>query len=73
MFMMTRLPGVECHCGEEGISYGTKEEPSIWKVYADCSECGREVKVGRVRQSDIDHIDEVGEKAEELVRQHFGG
>lgn len=60
-------------CGEEALFRSKKEEASGWKVYVQCDECGTDFgRIGFVKMSEIDHRDEVSEKAEELVRNFTG-
>lgn len=50
-------------CGTE-ILGALKETSSGWKVYAECTECGRDYgRVGFVKLSDVDHQDEKFEQA----------
>lgn len=53
------------YCGSD-LRYGVKEESASWKVYFECADhhCGREFQVGRIFRSNVDHLDEVYERAE---------
>lgn len=65
MRTFTRHDSARCpECGEP-LYFGTKEEASGWKVYYDC-ECGWERMVGRIAMSDVEHRDEVHERAREM-------
>ncbi|WP_440991211.1 hypothetical protein [Haloarchaeobius baliensis] len=48
------------------LYYGTKAEPSCWKVYYLCSDCDWEAMAGRVDRAAISHQDELWERAENL-------
>ena len=63
---MTGHQDANCpECGG-GLLYGTKEEATSYKVFYECSECTWEAMAGRVTLSEIDHQDEVDERAREL-------
>jgi len=52
------------------LVFGLKEEASGWKVYYQCNErCGFEQMAGWVKLSEIDHRDEVNERAREMGGQ----
>lgn len=56
-------------CGAP-LVYGTKEDPSGWKVYYECNDrCRFERMAGWVRLSKVDHRDEVYERAREMGKQ----
>jgi DNA-directed RNA polymerase subunit RPC12/RpoP len=57
------------YCGSE-LLYGVAEEPNAWMVHYECASdrCGREFTPGRIRRSEVDHVDEVYERAEALHR-----
>lgn len=63
----------ECkECGSDDVGYSTKEKSSIWKVYGECHSCGRDYgRIGIVKRKDIDHKDQVYEKAEEKAQRFF--
>ena len=53
-------------CGA-ALVYGTKEEASGWKVYYECNErCGWEQMTGWVWLSEIEHRDDVDDRAREM-------
>ncbi|SEP22194.1 hypothetical protein SAMN05216388_10478 [Halorientalis persicus] len=62
----------EATCPECGASllFGDKEKPGGWKIYYECSDrdnCNWEAgRVGYISRSDVDHTDEVDEKAIEM-------
>ena len=56
----------ECPQCSEPLYYGEKDEASGWKVYYECVECGWEQMAGWVKMSEVDHADEVDEKARSL-------
>lgn len=67
--LMRRLEESNCpYCGDS-VLCGVKEEPSIWKVYFQCNRdgCSREYFGGRIPREDIGHIDEVYERAEQML------
>jgi hypothetical protein len=53
------------------VGTGVKEEPGGWKVYAVClsetSDCDVE-RIGTISRSSVNHIDEMNERAEKLVK-----
>lgn len=57
-------------CGAP-IGIGLKEEPTGWKVYRICTTddppCVDE-RVGTITRSEVDHADDVVDRATELVR-----
>lgn len=69
MVLATLVDGVTCPaCSAEEVYRDVKEEPSLWKVGASCRACNRDFGViGRVFRSDVAHLDEVYERANELV------
>lgn len=76
MMYLDELEGESCpDCGAK-VLYGTKEKSSSWKVYVLCEhtedfeeDCTWEVMGGRVQRSEISHIDEVDDKAQEIAKQ----
>ena len=57
------------YCGS-ALVFGLKEEASGWKVYYQCNDrCGFEQMAGWVKLSEIDHRDEVNERAREMGDQ----
>lgn len=68
--LAVKVDGVQCpECGEADVYRDVKEEPSLWKVGASCKACNRDLGVvGRVFRSDVEYLDEVFERADELVR-----
>lgn len=58
----------ECN---ESLYFGAKEEASGWKVYYEC-ECGWERMAGWVKLSDIEHQDEVHDRAQKMGEQWAG-
>jgi predicted transcriptional regulator len=69
-----KVDGAACpECGAEDMYRDLKEEPSLYKVGASCRSCQRDFGViGRVFRSDVDHTDELDERAEALVRDRVG-
>jgi len=70
--MITFTEHDESTCPDCGapLVYGTKEEPSGWKVYYECNQrCGWERMAGWISLSDIDHRDEVDHHAREIGEQ----
>jgi hypothetical protein len=66
----TRHPSATCPECNAQLVYGTKEEPTGWKVYYECNDrCGFERMAGWVTLSEIDHRDEVHERAAKLGEQ----
>jgi hypothetical protein len=65
--IMSLHPSATCpDCGSS-LSYGTKEEPSSWKVYYECNEqCGWELMAGHVSLAEVDHRDDVDDQAHEM-------
>ena len=51
------------------LYYGTKTEPSCWKVYYLCSDCDWEVMAGRIGRAALSHQDELWKRAESLGEQ----
>ena len=64
--IMRRTDAGNCPRCDRDLRYGIKEEPTTWKVFFDCvaRDCTWEFFAGRIRRSDIDHVDEVYEIAE---------
>ncbi len=59
-------PEATCRLCNEGLWYGVKEEPTGWKVFYACKDgCHREWMVGLVSRGEIEHVDEVFERAKE--------
>lgn len=66
--LMRRTENGHCpYCGSS-LRYGVKEEPASWKIYFECvnPDCAREFSVGYISRSEIDHLDEVYERAEKF-------
>ncbi|MCY4730475.1 hypothetical protein KY092_07880 [Natronomonas gomsonensis] len=62
------------NCGEKAVYSSTEENSSIWKVYVKCEEddggCGRDFgRVGVIKRSNIDHTDQMHEKAEKIAEK----
>ena len=60
-----------CNQCKNRLWFGVKEEASGWKVvYSCCGDdgCGREWTMGIILRKEIEHIDEVYEKARILPR-----
>lgn len=56
-------------CGSQ-LMYGVKSEATSYKVYYECGDrCGWERMPGRIPRSDIDHQDEIDERAEEMGKR----
>jgi len=72
--LATKVDGVACPaCGAEDVYRDVTAEASLYKVGASCHSCQRDFGVvGRVFRSDVDHRDEVGKRAEALVRDWVG-
>ncbi|UWG50704.1 hypothetical protein AArcCO_1397 [Halalkaliarchaeum sp. AArc-CO] len=73
MLTFTKHDTATCpDCGSP-LVYGTKEEASGWKVYYECNDrCGFERMAGWVKLSDIEHRDEVNERAREMGERWAG-
>lgn len=60
----------DCYRCGAAVGVGLKEEPTGWKVYRVCtgadSSCPTE-RVGTIDRSDISTLDEVAQKAENLL------
>lgn len=73
--VLTRVKVDDAFCGdcdEAEIYLDVKEEPSIYKVGATCEGCDRDYGVlGRIPRTEISHLDEVGERAEEIVQRYL--
>lgn len=62
-------PSANCRDCGGCLWYGTKAEAASWKVFAVCRDgCGREWMVGRIKIAEIEHRDEVNDRAKALVR-----
>ena len=70
MITFTRHDSATCpDCGV-ALMYCVKDEGSGWKVYYECSDrCGWERMAGRVKLVDIEHRDEVDDRACEMGEQ----
>ena len=71
--LMRRIENTRCDCCGTDIRYGIKEESTAWKVYADCvnARCSCEFSVGRILRTEVDTIDAVYERAEQLSMAFF--
>jgi len=50
-----------------------KEEPTLYKVGAECNGCGYDYGViDRIPRSQVDHLDELYVQGEDLVRELLG-
>lgn len=65
-----KVDDVYCnHCNEDELYMDLNEEPSQYKIGAMCHSCDRDYGVlDRVSRTEVDHMDEVWEYAEEQVR-----
>ena len=59
-------PTARCPDCDEVLHFGSKEEATSWNVYYICFECCWERVAGRMSRSDVDHLDELNEQAEEM-------
>lgn len=68
--LVTRHSSATCpRCGDP-LSFGTKEEATGWKVFYVCSDgCGWERMAGWVNRAEVDHQDDVHEKAEAMDKR----
>ena len=73
MLTFTKHDTATCPACGSSLVYGTKEEASGWKVYYECNDrCGFERMAGWVKLSDIEHRDEVDERAREMGERWAG-
>ena len=73
MLTFTLHPSASCpECGVQ-LAYGTKEEPSGWKVFYECDDrCGWEQMTGWVSLADVDHQDAGDKQACEIGKRWAG-
>ena len=73
MLTFTKHDTATCPACGSSLVYGTKEEASGWKVYYECNDrCGWERMVGRVSLAEVEHRDEVDERAREMGERWAG-
>jgi len=72
--MSSRIDDVTCrYCPEEEVYMDVKEEPTLYKVGAECNGCGYDYGViDRIPRSQVDHLDELYVQGEDLVRELLG-
>jgi hypothetical protein len=65
------LDDVDCrYCLEREVYMDVKEEPTLYKIGAECHGCGHDYGViTRVSRSDIEHLDQVFEQGEESIKE----
>lgn len=62
------------YCGKESVYMDVKEEPTLYKVGAQCVECSHDYGVvKRISRSEIDRVDDVYELGEDRVKQLLDG
>lgn len=68
---VTEVEGYRCQLCIGKVGTGIKEEPGGWKVYAVClneaCDCTTR-RVGTISRSSVCHLDEMNERAENLVK-----
>jgi hypothetical protein len=67
MIALTQHDRASCpECGHL-LYFGVKENPSVWKVYYECTDsCGFHTMAGKVDRAGITHLDEVHERAQAM-------
>jgi hypothetical protein len=72
---MELVDDLDCqYCGEESVYMDVKEEPTLYKVGAQCVECDYDYGVvERVSRSGIHRVDDVYELGEDSVKQLLNG
>lgn len=60
------------HCEAEEVYVDLKEEVGVYKIGAMCHDCNRDYGVlDRMLRSDIDHLDDAWDQAEDVVRSYM--
>jgi hypothetical protein len=69
--MGSRIDEVNCrYCLEEQVYMDVKEEPTLYKIGAECNGCGHDYGViNKVPRSEIGYVDQVFEEGEESIRE----
>jgi hypothetical protein len=68
---MRRHEAATCPRCNAALRFGTKEEPTCWNVFYECSDrCGWELLTGHISRSDISHLDQVQERAQAMGEQY---
>ena len=68
---MGLIDDLDCqYCGEESVYMDVKEEPTLYKIGAQCLECDHDYGVlKRINRTQIDHVDEIYELGEESIQE----
>ena len=69
--LLQQHPDATCPYCNRRLWFGTKAEPTGWKVFYVCHDdrgCGREWLRGRISRSSVERVDDVAQLAED-----FGG
>ena len=68
---MGLIDDLDCqYCGEESVYMDVKEEPTLYKIGAQCLECDHDYGVlKRIKRTQIDHVDEIYELGEESIQE----
>lgn len=73
MLTFTKHDTATCPACGSSLVYGTKEEASGYKVFYECNDrCGFERMAGWVKPSEIEHQDEVEQRAHKMGEQWAG-
>lgn len=72
--LITTVRGIECPRCTGSLGIGLKEEPTGWKVYTICTAektyCPQK-QVGLIPRGSIDHLDDLTEEAEQLLKDYI--
>ncbi|WP_135666763.1 hypothetical protein [Halorhabdus rudnickae] len=71
---MIMLTDATCKkCGADALCKGTKDEPTIAKVFVRCDECGHDFgMVGTIKKDNVDGPDEISDRSAEMARKRAG-
>ena len=73
MLTFTKHDTATCPACGSSLVYATKEEASGYKIFYECNDrCGFKQMAGWVKLSDIEHRDEVDERAREMGERWAG-